>query len=248
MTPQEHQTLSTLLSQLTQIRGMPKDPEANAMIGQAVAQQPDAAYLLVQRAMLLEQALEAAKAQIAELQRQVDAAPSSARGGSFLDGNAWGNSAGGSAPRDAGELSATGNPLPPAGQGRYAASPAPDASAYQAAAPMAARGRGPASMFGGGGGSMLGTLAATAAGVAGGAFLFQGIGNLLGNHHAADTHAKTDTANALDSSQLADSSSAPPSPNDMPLQESGAADNNLLDDSFTDGGGFDSGDDGTYDV
>jgi uncharacterized protein len=34
----------------------------------------------------------------------------------------------------------------------------------------------------GGAGSMLGTIAATAAGVAGGAFLFQGIENLLGHH------------------------------------------------------------------
>ena len=32
---------------------------------------------------------------------------------------------------------------------------------------------------------MLGTIAATAAGVAGGAFLFQGIGSLLGHHQGA---------------------------------------------------------------
>ena len=51
------------------------------MIQKALAQQPDAPYLLVQRAMLLEQALNQAKAQIAQLQGQ---------SGNFLGGgSAW---------------------------------------------------------------------------------------------------------------------------------------------------------------
>jgi hypothetical protein len=47
------QALETFLSQLTQARADGKDPQAAAMIADAAARQPDAAYLLVQRAMLL---------------------------------------------------------------------------------------------------------------------------------------------------------------------------------------------------
>ena len=89
MNPQERALLQEFLQRLIQIRGIEKDPQADALIAQAVAQQPDAAYLLVQRALLLEQALEAAKAEIAQLNDQL-------RGGGergFLaDANGWGQS------------------------------------------------------------------------------------------------------------------------------------------------------------
>ncbi|NKI72661.1 DUF2076 family protein [Collimonas pratensis] len=158
MSPQESQALQDFLNQLTQARGIAKDPQADALIASAVAQQPDAAYLLVQRALLMDQALNAAKTQIANLQSQVQAAQAPARG--FLDpANTWGNSA---AP--------TARP-----QSTYQQQPMPQAaSAYQA--PAAAPG-----FFGGGIGSVLGSVATTAAGVAGGAFLFQGIEHLMGN-------------------------------------------------------------------
>jgi len=133
MTPQENQLLQDFLSQLARVRGATKDPEAQALIARAFADQPDTAYVVVQRALLLEQALKQAQAQIAQLQ---------ARGASFL---------GGAAPAPA--------YTPPA--------------APAAAAPAAAPGS-PWSSF-------LGNAAATAAGVAGGAFLFQGLENLFGH-------------------------------------------------------------------
>ena len=71
MTPQDMQALETFLSQLVQARADGKDPQAAAMIADAAARQPDAAYLLVQRAMLLDRALVNAQAQIASLQQQV---------------------------------------------------------------------------------------------------------------------------------------------------------------------------------
>ncbi|MGO4610594.1 DUF2076 family protein, partial [Variovorax sp. 2RAF20] len=71
MTPQDTQALDNFLTQLTQARLQAKDPQAAAMIADAVARQPDAAYLLVQRAMLLDHALADARAQIAGLQQQV---------------------------------------------------------------------------------------------------------------------------------------------------------------------------------
>ncbi|HEX9171354.1 MAG TPA: DUF2076 family protein [Telluria sp.] len=169
MNQQEKKVLQDFLYQLDQARGVVKDPEADEMIAIAVAQQPDAPYLLVQRALLLEQALNNAKEEISALQNQVR------RGGqgssSFLDPNAWGNS----------------------GVGRAAAAPQPAPYAnvpYQTPPQAMAPGGGGGFMRGGMGGmgGLLGTAAATAAGVAGGAFLFHGIGNLLGNQHEGNQH------------------------------------------------------------
>lgn len=170
MSPQETQALQDFLQQLTQVRGISKDAQADAMIRAAVAQQPDAAYLLVQRALLMEQALNATKAQVAALQSQVQSLQAGAAGGGrepgFLDGNAWGH-----APAAARAQAAA-----PAYVPATAPAPAPVAPAYQAA-PAQSSG-----FFGGGMGSMLGTVAATAAGVAGGAFLYQGIEHLFGGN------------------------------------------------------------------
>src|SRR5262249_49363184 len=49
MTPQEKELLQKFLAQLRQAQVSVKDSEAQAMINSAVAQQPDAIYLLVQR-------------------------------------------------------------------------------------------------------------------------------------------------------------------------------------------------------
>ena len=179
MTPQEHEKLQQFLDQMRQAQGVQRDPEADALINAAVSRQPDSAYLLVQRTLLQEQALEAARARIAELEQQLQA-PKPAT--SFLGGtDDWGNSA---RSRPSANVPAMAPPpsypQPPAYQGGY---PAVDPAQRQ----------GGLSRFGmggmGGGSSFLGTMAATAAGVAGGAFLFQGIGNLLGGHHGADPAA-----------------------------------------------------------
>jgi hypothetical protein len=160
MNPQEMQVLETFLNQLTAAKASAKDPQAEHLVADAVARQPDASYLLVQRALLLDQALASAKAQISALQGQLQSAQA-ASSSNFLDSaNAWGNSA--------------------------AARPAaPPAMAAPASFPTQAQGPAipPAQpgFLSGGFGHTVGTIAATAAGVAGGAFLFQGIENLM--HH-----------------------------------------------------------------
>ncbi|WP_348533521.1 DUF2076 family protein [Herbaspirillum sp. 3R11] len=168
MSPQETQILQDFLNQLTQVRGVGKDAQADAMIAAAVAQQPDAAYLLVQRALLMDQALVTSKAQIASLQSQVQALQSGASPApSFLNNNAWGNAPAASVRSDP----------PPAYAPAYAPAPVPAQAAPQyQTAPAPSPG-----FFGGGMGSMLGTVAATAAGVAGGAFLYQGIEHMMNN-------------------------------------------------------------------
>lgn len=164
MTPQEREPLTQLLKQLTDARVGEKSAEAEALIRESVAKQPDAAYLLVQRAMLLEQALNTAKAQIAQLQNQLQSQaqanqPANSRGGFLGGSNPWAQS-----------LDAGANPVGVPGAGNYQL-PRAAAPAYAAPAPT------------GGVGSFLGSVATTAAGVVAGGFLFQGIENLLGSHH-----------------------------------------------------------------
>ena len=65
MTPDERNILQTFLSDLSQAANVAKDPEADAMIRNALQTNPNALYLLVQHAILSDQALHAAQAQLA---------------------------------------------------------------------------------------------------------------------------------------------------------------------------------------
>ena len=78
MTPDERILLSNFLRDLAQARASGKDAEAEGMIRGAFASNPDAAYLIVQHAILSDQALNAAQQRIAELE--------AGRGPSFLGG------------------------------------------------------------------------------------------------------------------------------------------------------------------
>ncbi len=168
MAPQELQALEAFLTQLTQASAGAKDPQAQQRIAEAVARQPDAAYLLVQRAMLLDHALAASQAQVASLQGQLAAAQANAGNGagngSFISAqNAWGH---------------TPVQMPSAPAAAPQAMPQPMPQAMPQAVPAQPSRPG---FLSGGFGSTLGSIATTAAGVAGGAFLFQGIENLF--HH-----------------------------------------------------------------
>jgi hypothetical protein len=98
MTSQEKELLVRFLQQLAAAQPGAKDDEAEALIKDAVGWQPDAAYLLVQRAMQLEYAFEAGQAQVQKLQAELDATRSGTPHGGFLnDSYAWGRSQPGSA-------------------------------------------------------------------------------------------------------------------------------------------------------
>jgi uncharacterized protein len=64
VTPDERSLLQTFLTDLSQTGSVSKDPEADAMIEAAVRSNPNAVYLLVQHAILADQALHAAQAQL----------------------------------------------------------------------------------------------------------------------------------------------------------------------------------------
>jgi hypothetical protein len=90
MTLQEKELLARFLEQLQSAKAGQKDAEADGLIRDTCAKQPDAAYLLVQRTLQLEQLLQASQDQIHKMQADQDQASSGSRG--FLnDPNAWGS-------------------------------------------------------------------------------------------------------------------------------------------------------------
>ena len=195
MTPQETELLTRFLQLLTGARAGQKDAEAEALIRDAVARQPDAAYLLVQRALQLEQLLQSSQEQVKNLQTELERARtggSSGGSGSFLnDANAWGSRP--AAQQATGEQpvvqrSLSGQPLPQ--------QPAPQPPLAQQ--PPLAR----AATGGSWSSGLFGNIASTAAGVVAGSFLFQGIQGLM---HRGESHPPTagstwptENTNALD--------------------------------------------------
>ena len=95
MNPQEKAQLEQFLQQLNSTQAGTKDSDANALIAESIKQQPDASYLLVQRAMGLEMALQVAQKQMAEMQAKIDQANQANKPSSgFLSGiNSWGRAA-----------------------------------------------------------------------------------------------------------------------------------------------------------
>ena len=92
MNPQEKAQLEQFLQQLNSTQAGTKDSDANALIAESVKQQPDASYLLVQRAMGLEMALQVAQKQMADMQAQINQTNKPSSG--FLSGiNSWGRAA-----------------------------------------------------------------------------------------------------------------------------------------------------------
>src|SRR5258706_15964708 len=160
MTRQERQLLSTFRQQLAQTRADPKDAEADALIREAISRQPDASYLLAQRAMGLDLALKAAQAQTGKLQAELDQAKRGNETSFVGNAGAWGRSA------------------PAAGAGQQPLAPLSQ-SYGKPLAPAAVNALPPSSW----GSGMLANLATTAAGVVAGAVLYQGNGQMVGHHN-----------------------------------------------------------------
>ena len=186
MTPDERNLLGHFLQDLTQARGGLKDAEASELIERTLRSNPDAGYLLVQHAIIADQALHAAQDRIVELEGQV-------RGGQFPGGQSPGQG-GGSFLGAGGPWTGGGQPgyapqtqsqsyAPQAGYGQGGSPQQPDPGYAQPQRPGLLGG-----LFGGGArpaqpggfGSFLRTAGTTAAGVAGGEFLFSGLSNMFG--------------------------------------------------------------------
>ena len=186
MNAAERDQLQQFLSALRQTRADPKDPTADGLIREAIAAQADAPYLLVQRAMGLGMALDAAQTRMAQLEaqcaqqlneltqlqkNQATAATASSNGSWMSSAQAWGR--GPETPVQ---------PFPANAATSRFATHAPTA-VLPAAMPA------PASTSAWGGG-MMAQVATTAAGVVAGGLLFQGVQSLMG-HHKPSTESNT---------------------------------------------------------
>lgn len=167
MTPQEHDLIQSLLGRLQQQANQPKDREAEELINRGMAAQPDAPYLLVQTVLIQDMALAEAQNWIKDLEQKLSAqAPAPT---SFLGG------ARGSVPSAGPWAARPAQPAPASAPVWTQSGGAPQAAA-QPMAPLA--GPGASSGF-------LRQAATTAAGIAGGALLFEGIRSLFGPHYGS---------------------------------------------------------------
>jgi len=159
MQSQERELITDLFGRLQPFESQPRDLEAEALIKDSIQRQSASPYLLVQTVLVQEQALKAAQERIAELEAKAGAAPAPGFLGSAPRIGPWGAQQGT-------QSQAASQPAVPQ------VPPPPTRSPLQAAlAPQA-----------GGGGGFLRTALTTAAGVAGGALLFEGIRSLMGSN------------------------------------------------------------------
>ena len=155
MTTQERELLEIFLQQLTHTQLAQKDLEADTLIREATTKQPDANYLLVQRAMGLDIALQASQAEAAKYKFELEKLRNSSNSSLLSNASAWGRS-----PTSNTAFSGK-TDLPMSSQA------VPQRSVTSAA---------PASSWGSG---MLGAVATTAVGVVAGSFLYNGIQSMM---------------------------------------------------------------------
>ena len=177
MNIEEKQLLTSLFERVRTAASAPRDPEAEALIASAVREQPYSPYLLAQAVLLQEQALKAADTRLHELENQIAALEQSKAeqpAPGFL-GGIGASIFGGKTPSGVPSVG-TPPPVQPAtsvwGQPRQAAqpqyAPQPNYAPQPTYAPQQAAG-----------GGFLQSAMTTAAGVAGGALLYQGISSLF---------------------------------------------------------------------
>jgi len=162
MTPQERDLIAHLFDRLEQAESQAKDSDAEAAIAEGAKRVPDAAYLLVQTVLIQDMALAEADKRIKDLEAR--AQEQQAQPQSFL---------------------AAARSVPNAGP--WGRAPAPQAPASGAVWTNSATGQpaaaAPSLAMPGASSGFLRSAATTAAGIAGGALLFQGISSLFAPHY-----------------------------------------------------------------
>lgn len=212
MTPEERALIDGLFDRMRGFANQPRDAEAEALIARRTAEAPHATYALAQSVIVQEHALQQAYARVQELEAQLqDAearaaeAQSRSSSGGFL-GGLFGGGARSSVP-PAGARGGEPMGLPPGygqqggypqqGQG-YAQSGYGQPGYPQAGYPQQGGPAGgpwgqqqamPPQRGGFGGGGFLQGALATAAGVAGGALLFDGIKSMMTGGESGVAHA-----------------------------------------------------------
>jgi uncharacterized protein len=157
MTPQERQLVEDLFNRLARLESAPRDREAEQTIADGLKSAPNAIYPLVQTVLVQDEALKRADARIRELTGEDGAQPES---GGFLESMRQ-------------TLGGRSGSVPSV---RPGAAPNPDPR-WNTGGAFPAQGAAPSA-----GGSFLGTAAASAAGVIGGALLLNSISSMFGHH------------------------------------------------------------------
>ena len=184
MNPQERQLVAELFDRLASLEPEPRDPDAERVIAEGFRRAPHGGYALVQTVLVQDEALKRANARIEELQA-MGADEAQRQGGGFLDNMRDAllgrDDRRGSVPSvRPGGLGSSGvwGPGPAAGAGGPPMGGQPMGQSMggspMSPSPMGAPGVG-------GGGSFLGTAAASAAGVIGGAMMLNGIRSMFGH-------------------------------------------------------------------
>ena len=177
MTPQERQLVDDLFDRLARLETAPRDADAERAIAEGLQRAPNAVYALVQTALVQDEALKRADARIRELSGEEDAAP---QGGGFLDNmrqavtGRSGTSVPSVRPGAPNEPDSRWNRGGTHTGSSYASDP--NANAPPQASPWQS-----------GGGSFLGTAAASAVGAIGGALLFNSISSMFGHRSGSNT-------------------------------------------------------------
>lgn len=193
MTPQEEQLIDGLVSRVRNTPVQNKDTEAEQHIQTALAGAPDSLYVLVQTVLVQQYGLQQAQSQLNELkqqnqllQRQLGEAQQAGKssGGSFLSHIFGSGHDDASSPQPAQPPSSyqpvnMGSSSPSYPGGSTPPPPPYPAQGYPAQAYPSQVYPTPGGMFGGGGGGFLQGALQTAAGVAAGEMMFQGMEDLF---------------------------------------------------------------------
>ena len=187
MNQEERQLLQGLFDRLRDSGNQARDPDAERFIAEQIRYQPGAPYYMAQAVIVQEQALQESQTRIAELEdkvQQLEAAGQTKSQNSFLAGRTGGMFGRGSSSEPSRPASAVPTTGGPWGRGPAMAQQSqPTQQGY--AQPMQAQQ--PAAS--GGGGFLKGALA-TAAGVAGGALIYDQMKGMFGGGSGA-AHAST---------------------------------------------------------
>lgn len=169
MTPAERTMLQDFLGKLTSAKNISKDAEAEALIKRAIAAQPDADYLLVQNILLMQHALTELSQKVEHLEAKLQNAPTAQPQNSFL-GEQSENAVKSYFTKPSSQSQAVA-PTRPA----YQPNRRQGYQAYQNQAPQQYQTPQQSS----GMGDFLRSAGTTAAGVAGGMLLFEGVSHLF---------------------------------------------------------------------
>lgn len=219
MTPDEHRMIEDFFGRLASQGTPDKDRDAERLIADEMRRNPDAAYLLVQTALVYEHQFTEMEQRIRDLEEQVaNAGRSSQPQGSFLGGRLGARSATAAASSSAGFSSAPRAPVPRAapaespwgGTAPSQSRDRDDARDNPRGSPWAGRQTQPAQQGGGGGGFFRSAMA-TAAGVAGGLMLGDALKGMFGGDaHASEAgkseNSETSGQAASENSQLDENS------------------------------------------